>query len=145
MSERRIGRALARLAVGDAVLRIDGAGPDYGVFTKRDRRRRALLRLRAGEVRGLEADGALDPFEDGAFVLSKAGLARVAREGAAPGEAFVAQHNAVVARDVIDEDGAFRKARGFDAEATMRKLAALKGPKGEPWLNQTELSAAGKL
>lgn len=145
MSERRIGRALARLAEGDAVLRLDGAGPDYGVFTMHDRRRRALLRVRANEVRALEADGALAPFEDGAFVLSEAGLARVAREAAAPGEAFVAQHHAVIARDVIDEDGAFRKARGVDAEVTMRRLAALRGPKGEPWLSQTELLAASKL
>lgn len=145
MSERRIERALARLAAADAVLRLDGAGPDYGVFTRSDRRRRALLRVRAREVRALEADGALKPLEDGAFVLSEAGRARVVREGAAPGEAFVAQHHAVVVRDVIDENGAFRKARGLDAEPAMRKLAALKGPKGESWLSQTELSAAGKL
>lgn len=145
MSERRIARALARLAANDAVLRLDGAGPDYGVFTKRDRRRRALLRLRADEVRTLEAHGVFEPCQDGAFVLSEAGLARVAREAAAPEEAFVAQHHAIVTRDVIDSDGAFRKVRGVDSEAPMRRLAALKGPKGEPWLSQVELSAAGKL
>lgn len=145
MSERRIERALVRLAAADAMLRLDGVGPGYGVFTRSDRRRRALLRLRATEVRELEADGALEPLEDGAFVLSEAGRSRVAREGAAPGEGFMAQHRAIVVRDVIDEDGAFRKARGVDAEAPTRRLAALKGPKGEPWLSQTELSAAGKL
>lgn len=145
MSERRIVRALARLAASGAELRLDGAGPDYGVFTKRDRRRRALLRLRADEVRSLEADGVFEPCEDGAFVLSKAGLARVSREGAAPDEAFASQHHAIVSRDVIDSDGAFRKVRGVDAEAPMRRLAALKGPNGEPWLSQAELSAAGKL
>ncbi len=145
MSERRIGRVLARLAAGDAVLRLDGAGPDYGVFTKRDRRRRALLRLRADELRDLESDGVVVPFEEGGFVLSKAGLARVAREAAQPGEAFVAQHRAIVPRTVIDDDGVLRKVRGLDAEAPMRRLAALKGPKGESWLSQAELSAAGKL
>ncbi len=145
MSERRIGRALTRLAADDAVLRIDGAGPDYGVFTRHDRRRRALLRLKAPEVRELEADGVLEACEEGGFVLSKAGLARVAREAAAPDEAFVSQHHALVARDVIDADGAIRAVRGVDTEAPMRRLAALKGPKGEPWLSHAELSAAGKL
>ena len=145
MSERRIGRALARLAANDAALRLEGAGPDYGVFTKRDRRRRALLRLRTNEVRTLEADGVLQRCEDDTFVLSEAGLARVVREGAAPGEAFAAQHQAIVSRDVIDSDGALRKVRGVDGEAPMRRLAALKGPNGEPWLSQAELGAAGKL
>lgn len=145
MSERRIGRALARLAAGDAVLRVDGVGPDYGVFTMRDRRRRALLRLKAAEVRKLEADGVLEANEGDGFVLSRAGLARVAREAAAPGEAFVVQHHALVARDVIDDDGAIRAVRGVDTEAPMRRLAALKGLKGEPWLSQAEISAAGKL
>ncbi len=145
MSERRIGRALARLAANDAALRLEGAGPDYGVFTKRDRRRRALLRLRANEVRTLEADGVLQRCEDDTFVLSEAGLARVVRERAVPGEAFAAQHQAIVSRDVIDSDGALRKVRGVDGEAPMRRLAALKGPNGEPWLSQAELGAAGKL
>ncbi|MCX7359812.1 MAG: DUF6456 domain-containing protein [Alphaproteobacteria bacterium] len=145
MSERRIGRALARLAASDAVLRLDGAGPDYGVFTKSDRRRRALLRLHADEVRSLEADGVIERHEDEALVLSPAGLARVARENAAPGEAFVTQHLAIVSRDVVDSDGALRKVRGVDSEAPMRRLAALRGLKGEPWLSQAELSAAGKL
>ena len=77
MSERRIGRVLARLAANDAALRLVGAGPDYGVFTKRDRRRRALLRLRTNEVRTLEADGVLQRCEDNTFVLNEAGHARV--------------------------------------------------------------------
>lgn len=144
MSERRISRVLLRLAAADAVLRLDGAGPDYGVFTERDRRRRALLRVRAGDVRALEAEGVLERCEDG-FALSKAGHARLVREGAAPSEAFVSQHHEIVDRDVIDGDGALRKVRGADADAPMRRLAALKGPKGEPWLSQAELSAAGKL
>ncbi|MBX3430741.1 MAG: hypothetical protein KF779_14250 [Hyphomonadaceae bacterium] len=144
MSERRVARALARLASGDALLR-DGAGPDYGVFTKRDRRRRALLRLRASEVRELEAEGVLEACSEGTFVLTKAGFARVERDGAEPGEAFLAQHRAVVVRDAIDESGVIRRVRGFDADAPMRRLAALKGPQGEPWLSQAELSAAGKL
>lgn len=145
MSAKHVARALARMASANALLRVDRAGPDYGVFSQRDRRRRAMLRLPAADVRMLEADGVIEPRGDGAFGLSAAGLARVAREAAEPGEAFIAQHEALVARDVVDADGALRKVRGLDPEGPMRRLAALRGPKGEPWLNQAELSAAGRL
>lgn len=145
MSERRIERVLARLAAGETVLRLIGAGPDYGVFTQRNRRQRAVLRLRACDARALEADGAIEAREDGAFHLTEAGRARVARQEAALGEAFVAQHRVVVSRDVIGDDGAVRRVRGFDAESPMRRLASLKDAKGEPWLSQAELSAAGTL
>lgn len=145
MSKRRIARALARLAAPDAELRLDGAGPDYGVFTKRDRRRRALLRLSAAEVRTLQSEGSIEAEAGGALVLSGAGRAKVARDAAEPGEAFISQHGALVTRDVIDEDGALRKVRGLDPEGQMRRLAAMRGMRGEPWLSQAELAAAGKL
>jgi hypothetical protein len=145
MSGRRLERALARLARGDAVLRLDGAGPGYGVFTKRDRRRRALLRLSAGEVRGMKSEGVIEMRGDGDIVLSEAGAARVAREAAKPGEAFIAQHGTVVTRSVIDADGEIRETRGLDLEGPMRRLAALRGPGGELWLSQAELDAAAKL
>lgn len=145
MSERRIARVLARLAAADTTLRINGAGPDYGVFAKRDRRRRALLKLSASEVRALESEGLIEAAGEGVFALSAAGNARVAREQAAPGEAFIAQHHAVLGRDVIDAEGAVRSVRGLDPEGPMRRLATLRGPNGEPWLSQAELAAAGKL
>lgn len=145
MSKRRIARVLARLAAVDAVLRLDGDGPDYGVFTKHDRRRRALLRLSPAEVRALESDGLIEAGADGALLLSAAGAARVARDAADPEEAFISQHGALIARDVIDDDGVTRKVRGLDPEGPMRRLAAMRGPAGEPWLSQAELSAAGKM
>jgi len=144
-SAKRISRVLARMASASAVLRLDRAGPDYGVFAQGDRRRRAMVRLPAADVRLLEADGVIAARVDGAFGLSAAGLARVAREAAEDGEAFIAQHQNLVERAVVDADGALRKVRGFDPEGPMRRLGALRGAKGEPWLNQAELSAAGKL
>jgi hypothetical protein len=51
MSARRIARVVARMAASGAVLRLDGT--DYGVFTKRDHRRRAVLKLSAAEARAL--------------------------------------------------------------------------------------------
>lgn len=145
MSERRISRVLARLSASDALLRLDGAGPSYGVFTKRDRRRRALLRLSAAEVRALHAEGLIAASGDDGFVLSAAGSARVARDSAEPGEEFLSQHHAVMARDVIDAGGAVHIVRGLDPDGPMRRLAALRGAKGEPWLSQAELAAAGRL
>jgi hypothetical protein len=145
MSKRRIARVLARLIAPDAELRLDGGGPDYGVFTGRDRRRRALLRVSAAELRELESDGLVEARGEGAFRLSAAGEAKLARDAAAPGEDFIAQHGAVVSRDVIDDDGAVRRVRGLDPEGPMRRLAALRGSGGEPWLSPSELAAAGKL
>lgn len=145
MSARRVARVLARLATSGAMLRLESGGQGYGVFTGRDQRRRALLKLNVGEVRVLEADGVLEARASGEFGLSAAGFARVAREAAAPDEAFIAQHGEVIVRNVIDADGGVRKARGLDAEVVMRKLAALKGPDGEAWLSQAELSAAARL
>lgn len=143
--KRRIARVLTRLAAPDAELRLDGGGPDHGVFTKRDRRRRALLRLTAAELRGLESEGLIEACGDGVFRLSDAGRARAARDAAAAGEEFISQHGSVVARDVIDDDGFVRQVRGLDPEAPMRRLAALRGLSGEPWLSKSELAAAGKL
>lgn len=146
MSEAKITRALARLARGDeASLRLLSDGRDYGLYTKRDRRCRALMRLSAAEVRGLEAAGVISPRGDDGFVLSEAGVARVLREAAAAGESFVAQHAPVITRDVIGVDRVLRKVRGLDPDVAMRKLAALRGPGGEPWLSPVELAAAGKL
>lgn len=145
MSERRISRALARLAKGDVVLRqVSGRG-DFAVCAHGDLRRRASLRLSAGEVRALVSDGVLEACDGDGYALSAAGAARVAREAAEPGEAFIAQHETLVSRDVIGGDGGMRRVRGLDPEAVMRKLAALCGPDGRAWLSEAELSAAGKL
>lgn len=145
MSARRLARALARLATSDAELRLEGSGSSCGVFTRHDRRRRALLRLSAEHVAQLESEGLIEQREPGVFALSAAGHARVAREAAEPGEEFIAQHGAIVPRAVIDDDGALRRVRGLDPDGPMRRLAALRGPAGEAWLSPAELAAAGKL
>lgn len=110
-----------------------------------DRRYRALLRLSAGELRALDSEGVIEARGEDGYVLSAADVARVAREAAAPGEAYIAQHVTLVSRDVIGAGGGVRKVRGLDPEVVMRKLAALRGPDGAPWLSEAELSAAGKL
>lgn len=145
MNERRVARVLAQLSSPDAELRLDGEGPDYGVFTKRDRRRRALLRLTAAEARGLESEGLIEMRSPGVFELSEAGIAKLARDEAEAGEEFISQHGAVVSRNVIDADGGMHKVRGFDPERQMRRLTVLRGANGEPWLSHAELAAAGKL
>lgn len=145
MSARRIARALARLAKGDATLHPISGGNEYGLLAKRDRRCRPLLRLSAGDVRGLEADGVIEACGADGYVLSRAGAARVVREAAEPGETYLAQHVELIARDVIGVDGDVRKVRGVDPEVVMRKLAALRGADGAAWLSQAELSAASKL
>lgn len=145
MSERRIARALARLAAPDAVLALDRTGSGYGVFTGGDRRRRPLVRLKTAEVRELESDGVIVARGDDVFVLSAAGAARVLREAALPGEQFAAQHGALVSRAVIDPDGAVRSVRGLDADAPMRRLAGLRDASGAAWLDRGELVAANAL
>jgi hypothetical protein len=79
MSERRIARALSRLASPGAVLAPDRAS-GFGVYVKGDRRRRPIVRLSSAEVRAVEADGAIVADGEGAFVLSAAGASRVLRD-----------------------------------------------------------------
>ncbi|MEZ5960204.1 MAG: DUF6456 domain-containing protein [Hyphomonadaceae bacterium] len=145
MSARRVARVLARLASTGAELRLDGAGPNYGVFTNRDRRRRAVLRLSASETRALESEGLLVATSDGVFTLSAAGTAKLARDAAADGEGFLAQHGEIQTREVIDADGSIHRVRGLDPEGALRRLAAMRGPNGAPWLSQAELAVASKL
>lgn len=145
MSERRIARALARLAAPGAVLALDRTGCGYGVFTGGDRRRRPLVRLKTADVRELESDGAIVARGEGVFVLSTAGAARALREEAPPGEQFVAQHETLVPRAVIDPDGDVRSVRGLDADAPMRRLAGLRDASGASWLAPAELAAANAL
>lgn len=145
MSARLVQRALKRLAASDALLAPSRDGAMFGVHPGGDRRRLPVVRLSAAEVRELEADGALVRASEGAFVVSEAGRARAMRESAEPDERFFAQHRPVVDRVVMGNDGAVLKVRGHDANEVLRRLAALRGGDGAPWLSAQELAAASRL
>lgn len=145
MSEQRIERALAHLAKSGAVLAQSRDGV-FGVYPRGDRRRRPATRLNAGEVKALESEGVIVARDVGeGFVLSNAGVARVRRQTAQTGEAFLAQHADVVDRSVADADGDIRMVRGLDPEGLLRRLASLRGASGQCWLDNAELAAASQL
>lgn len=140
-----VERALARLECAGAVLAPMRNGLGFAVFPKGDRRRRPLARLGLAQVRMLESAGAIVATEqEECFVLSAAGIARVARDAAKPEEAFQAQHRPIINRAVMDSDGAQRLVRGHDADA-LRKLSHLRDGRGRPWFSAAELAAAAQL
>jgi hypothetical protein len=146
MSARGVERALERLAAPFAVLARDRLGASsYGVHPNGDKRRRPVAKLSEADVRSLLASGAIVSAGEDVFVLSEAGRARVRRESAVRGEAFVAQHSKVVDRDVIDDNGRMHKMRGFDPALVMKRIAALRDARGAPWLSGPELHVAGRL
>jgi hypothetical protein len=146
MSGNAVSRALARLAGPGAVLAPDRAGTGYGVFPAGDRRRRPLARLSVAQVRELEGDGAIAARGDsGAYMLTEPGRARVRREAADATEQFSAQHRPIVARTVVDAEGDPRSVRGFEPNAVVRRLSAMRGASGGPWLSAAELAAAAQL
>ncbi len=144
MSATGLDRALDRLSSDGAILAPLRAGAGYGVFPRGDRRRRPVARIPASALRALEAEGALEKHGEG-FVLSAAGYARVRRAAALPDEAFAAQHRPVIERVILDRDGDLRRVRGHDADAVMRRLAALRDANGARWLSGAELAAAAQL
>lgn len=144
MSGRRIERALERMAASGCMLAPERSGERYSVYANDDRRRRPMVRLHVADVRALEADGSIVKSGDG-YTISEPGRARVARDSAAPGEAFLAQHGPLVDRAVIAGNGALRRARGYDADALLRRLSRLRGGAGEPWLSNAEIAAAARL
>lgn len=139
-----IEKALLRLSAPGALLARKADGAQYGVYSAGDRRRRPLAKLSAAEVRALVAEGAIVACGDG-FSISSAGRARVRREGAEPGEAFVAQHGAVISRSAIDAAGRVKAVRGFEPSSVVRRLGALRDANGAPWLDARELAAASRL
>lgn len=137
-------RVLARLASpGARLARLSGA-EGFGVFPNTDRRRRPLARLDAAQVRALESAGAIARDGDD-FVLSQAGRARLRRESAESGEAYLAQHGEIVDRAIASSRGVMIDARGLDVGAVMRRLAALRDLRGASWLSADELRAASHL
>jgi hypothetical protein len=143
MKPHAIARALLRLATHGAELaKLDRAG--YGVFPHGDRRRRPTARLTDAAVRQLEADGVIELLGD-IFVLSVAGRARVRRDAATGEEGYLAQHEIVADRHVIEGDCDVRRVRAVAPSAVIKRLTALRGADGTPWLSGAEISAAERL
>ncbi len=143
---RNAVRALARLNGPEAVLAPEKDGAGFGVFSKGDRRRRPLAKLSAQEVKTLLSAGVLAALDEkNAFVLTEAGRARARREAAAPPESYLAQHRPIETRNAIDEAGALIQVRGHDAHAGLKRLSALRGADGRPWLAAEEQAAAQRL
>jgi hypothetical protein len=143
---RRAERALVRLAAPHACLAPDRGGRGFAIFAHGDRRRRPVARLSEAEVRALHADGAIVALDDKSeFSITPAGLARARRAAAAPEEAYAAQHRPIVTRALIEPNGAARSVRGHDPDAVLRKLIALRGAAGAPWLSDEEIRAAQRL
>lgn len=138
-------RALHRLAQSDAAL-IAISPSAYGIFPKGDRRRRPLARLGAAEVRALEASGAIASVGEGRFALTSAGRASLRRDAAAdPADAYLHQHAEIGAAAVMDSDGEARAVSAVDAGGALRRLKALRGANGAPWLDHEEIAAAQRL
>ncbi len=144
MSARLIARALERLVAPYCVLAPDRTG-GFGVFPHGNRRRRPVVRLSTADVRELVSAGAIEAVGEDVYTLSTAGRARVAREQSAPDEAYAAQHQPIIDRPVMDDDGGVRIARGYDACRALRRLSLLRDGSGRPWLDGAELTAAAKL
>lgn len=145
MSAHSDARALERLAAPRALLARERTGA-YGVYPQGDRRRRPVARLSEQIVRDLMASGALAAGERGeGLELTEAGRAMVRRGGAAAGEEFIAQHGEVIARTIVADDGAMQRVRGFDPDAALRRLGAMRDAAGAAWLSDAELAAASGL
>lgn len=144
MSAAKANAKLSRLAAPEAAVRRHG--DDFGVFRSGDRRRRPALRVTRAELRAWLGEGLiarLDEAEE-AYGLTPAGLAAARRENAEEAP-FLAQHRAIQARAVADEDGEIRWARGFDPHVALKRLAALRDADGRAFLSEAELRAANKL
>lgn len=143
----QVQRALMRLEHAGSLVAPEKDGRGFGVFVKGDRRRRPVARLTVLEVRALESEGTLvvAEGETNCFVLSVAGASRVARAGASPDEAYLAQHRPIVPRAVMDSSGVPRNVRGHEPDDTVRKLAAMRDASGAPWFSADELAAATRL
>lgn len=143
VSERRLTRALERLAGPEAVLCAERDGASFAVFPNGDRRRRPQARLSAAEVRKLDASGALARAPDG-YTLSEAGRAQAKRAGS-PDDPYLHQHGKITTRAVTAHDGAIQQARGFETEGLARRLGLLKDASGCAWFSAEEIVAAQML
>ncbi len=140
-----LDRALSALAQPNAVLAPLPKGQGYGVFPLNDRRRRPVVRLTREQVGELESEGAVSSGPNGMYHITEAGRARSRRAQALPGEAFAAQHQPLVDRHALDQDGNLTIVRGHDPDLALRRLGAMRDGAGRPWLSTAELAAAARL
>ncbi|MEJ0060480.1 MAG: hypothetical protein WDM79_13305 [Terricaulis sp.] len=66
------------------------------------------------------------------FALTAAGRARLRRAAAAPDESFVAQHEDITQRSVIDAEGALHDVRAVDGAGAIKRLSQLRAARGAP-------------
>lgn len=137
-------RNLRRLYAADAPLAAARTGGGLALYPNGDRRRRPTVRFSDAEVGELMSEGVLVD-DGGGVVVSAAGRALLRREAAPGGEAFAAQHGVIVDRAVIVGDGALKTVRGYDGNARLRRLHALKDGTGAALLDAGELAAAARL
>lgn len=123
---------------------LERGGGGYGLYPNGDRRRRPVVKLSAADVRALESSGAISASGDG-FAITEAGRARARRDAAPAEDAYVTQHRPIIDRDVMSDDGAPRRARGFEIDGVIRRLAGLRDGTGASWLSAAEIEAAAQL
>lgn len=141
----RRAKALQRLGIDGAVLAPLREGLGHGVYARGDRRRKPMAKLGPADVAALRADGALAPsgFAD-CYLLSGAGRMRLRRD-AAETAPYLAQHTALVARAVMDPDGALRMARGVDPAGPIARLSRISDASGVAFFAGREIAAARQL
>lgn len=115
----------------------------YGVFASGDRRRRPQALMTAAQLRALLSEGAVAEGENGAYRLTPAGRAGLARRSGAGTASPAAGPLPTELRTVIDDHGRFQAALGV--EPTVARLARLRDMAGEAWLTAQELAAAKRL
>lgn len=125
------GRALARLARPGACCAPEPQGRSWAVHAGQDLRRRATARFPSSQARAWLSDGTLAPGAPGRWILTDAGQARAARQAAAEGDAYRAQH-----RD--RPDAAF-------ADGPLLWLARLREPDGTASFTPVQLAAGERL
>ena len=141
----RRAKALARLGRDGAVLAPLREGIGHGVYPRGDRRRQPTATLAPADVAALAAEGALAPSGfAGCYLISGAGRMRIRRDGAdiAP---FAQQHAPLIARAVMDPDGALRMARGVDPSGPVARLARISDAAGMAFFKGREIAAAREL
>lgn len=137
--------ALQRLASPGIELDLDRDGRTHALYRGADRRRRAIMRISAADMKAWLTGGLIARIEGRSGYVATPAAQSAAKREAAPEAPFLAQHGALVERVTIDEQGEVRRVRGFDPHVCLRRLAALRDGDGRPFFSATEMRAASLL